>query len=58
VLTQLGGLASVVHDGVTGPLGAMPPVGNTWSRAELVALAAYVKKHIYKSAPPGATGGG
>jgi cytochrome c oxidase subunit 2 len=58
VLTQLGGLASIVHDGVNGPQGAMPPVGNTWSRAELVALAAYVKKHIYKSAPPGATSGG
>jgi hypothetical protein len=39
-------------------MGAMPPVGNTWSRAELLALAAYVKKHIYKSAPSGATGGG
>jgi hypothetical protein len=36
----------------------MPPVGNTGSRAELVALAAYVKKHIYKSTPLGATSGG
>ena len=34
------------------------PVGDTWTRAELDALAAYVKKHIYKAAPAGGTSGG
>ena len=38
--------------------GAMPPVGDTWSQAEFNALAAYVKKNIYKPAPPGGTSGG
>ena len=58
VLTQIGGLASIVHDGVTGSQGAMPPVGDTWTAEELHALAAYVKKNIYKAAPVGATSGG
>jgi len=58
VLTQRGSLASILHDGVTGSQGVMPPVGDTWTSAELDALAAYVKKHIYKAAPVGATSGG
>jgi len=41
-------LSLIVHNGITGPQGAMPPVGDTWSRAEFQALAAYVKKNIYK----------
>jgi hypothetical protein len=36
----------------------MPPVGNTWNKAELAALVAYLKKHIYKPAPAGATTSG
>ena len=36
----------------------MPPVGDTWTAAELNALAAYVKKNIYKATPTGATSGG
>jgi hypothetical protein len=36
----------------------MPPVGDTWTPAELDALAVYVKKHIYKAASAGATSGG
>jgi cytochrome c oxidase subunit 2 len=58
ILTQEGSLASIIHDGVNGSLGAMPPVGDTWTPAELDALAAYVKKHIYKAASAGATSGG
>jgi cytochrome c oxidase subunit 2 len=58
VLTQKGSLASIIHDGVNGSQGAMPPVGDTWTPAELDALAAYVKKHIYKAAPGGGTSGG
>jgi cytochrome c oxidase subunit II len=59
VLTQPAALYGVVHDGVTGSQGAMPPVGDTWTPAEFKGLADYVKKHIYKSAPVGgATNGG
>ena len=36
----------------------MPPVGDTWTAAEFNALAAYVKKNIYKATPTGATSGG
>ena len=49
-------LSAIVHNGVNGTLGAMPPVGDTWSPAEFTALAAYVRKNIYK--PAGATSGG
>jgi cytochrome c oxidase subunit II len=58
ILTQPVALAGVVHDGVTGSQGTMPPVGDTWSPAEFKALSEYVKKNIYKSAPVGATSGG
>jgi cytochrome c oxidase subunit II len=58
VLTQPVSLAGILHNGVTGTTGAMPPVGNTWTNAQISALVAYVKKHIYKSAPAGATSGG
>ena len=57
-LTQPAALYGVVHDGVTGSQGDMPPVGDTWTPAEFKAFAAYVKKNIYKSAPVGATSGG
>jgi cytochrome c oxidase subunit 2 len=58
LLIQPDALAGIVHNGFTGTQGAMPPVGDTWPQAEIDALAAYVKKHIYKSAPVGATSGG
>jgi cytochrome c oxidase subunit 2 len=56
LLIQPTALSLIVHNGFTGPQGAMPPVGDTWSKAEFDALAAYVKKNIYK--PAGATSGG
>ena len=58
LLIQRNALAGIVHDGFTGSQGAMPPVGDTWTAAELNALAAYVKKNIYKASPTGATSGG
>jgi cytochrome c oxidase subunit 2 len=58
LLTQPRALAGIVHNGFTGTRGAMPPVGDTWNKAELDSLIAYVKKHIYKAAPVGATSGG
>jgi cytochrome c oxidase subunit 2 len=58
LLTQKSGLEGILRHGFTGSRGSMPPVGNTWTQDEIDALAAYVKKHIYKSAPTGATSGG
>jgi cytochrome c oxidase subunit 2 len=58
LLIQPDALAGIVRNGFTGSQGAMPPVGDTWTQDEIDALAAYVKKHIYKSAPVGATSGG
>jgi cytochrome c oxidase subunit 2 len=58
ILTQPSALSRIVHNGFTGSQGAMPPVGDTWSSAEFNALAAYVKKNIYKPAASGSTSGG
>jgi cytochrome c oxidase subunit II len=58
LLTQGSALAGILRNGFTGSQGAMPPVGDTWSQAEINALAFYVKHHIYKAAPVGATSGG
>jgi cytochrome c oxidase subunit 2 len=58
LLIQPSALAGIVHNGFTGTQGAMPPVGDTWTKQEFDALAAYVKKNIYKRAPLGATSGG
>jgi cytochrome c oxidase subunit II len=58
LLTQKSALEGILRNGFTGSQGAMPPVGDTWTQAEIDALAAYVKKHIYKSAPVGTTSGG
>ena len=49
LLTQKAGLLSIVEDG----RGNMPAVGDTWTPAQLQALAAYVKTHVYKGAPSG-----
>jgi cytochrome c oxidase subunit II len=60
LLTQQSALAGILRAGVDTPArpGAMPPVGNTWTNAQISALSAYVSKHIYKAAPAGASGGG
>ncbi len=50
ILTQEASLAATVKNG--GPL-LMPAVGNTWSQAQIDALAAYVKKNVYKGAASG-----
>ena len=57
-LTQPSALAGILRDGVTGTQGAMPPVGNTWTKGQISALVAYVKKQIYKPAPLGSSSGG
>jgi len=51
-------LRAIVHNGVTGSTGAMPPVGDTWTSAEYRGLSAYVRKHIYNPQATGATSGG
>jgi cytochrome c oxidase subunit II len=58
LLVQPSALSGIVHNGFTGSQGAMPPVGDTWTKAEFDALAAYVKKHIYKPSSAGGTSGG
>ena len=46
LLTQAAGLASIVRNG----RGKMPAVGDTWTDAQMNALAAYAKAHVYKGA--------
>jgi cytochrome c oxidase subunit 2 len=46
LLTQLNSLGAIVRNG----FGKMPPVANTWSDAQIKALAQYTKTHIYKGA--------
>jgi cytochrome c oxidase subunit II len=58
LLTQPSALEGILRHGFTGSQGAMPPVGDTWTQTEINALAFYVKHHIYKAAPLGATSGG
>jgi len=58
LLTQPAALEGILRNGFTGTQGSMPPVGNTWTKAQISALVAYVKKKIYKAAPAGATSGG
>jgi cytochrome c oxidase subunit II len=58
LLTQLSALTQIVRNGFTGSRGAMPPVAETWTKAQIGALVAYVGKHIYKAAPAGGTSGG
>lgn len=48
ILTQYAALASRVHNGGI----RMPAVGNTWTTAQMQALYAYVKSHVYKGAAP------
>ena len=49
LLTQKAGLLSIVQNG----RGRMPAVGDSWTRGQLDALAAYVKAHVYKGASSG-----
>jgi cytochrome c oxidase subunit II len=49
LLTQKAGLLAIVQNG----RGKMPAVGNTWTQAQLDALAAYVKTDVYKGAASG-----
>ena len=58
LLTQASALRGIVRHGFTGSQGAMPPVGDTWTPAEMNALAYYVKHNIYTAAPTGASSGG
>ncbi|HZT45386.1 MAG TPA: cytochrome c oxidase subunit II, partial [Gaiellaceae bacterium] len=54
LLTQRSSLVQLLRNGLdTARPGAMPPVGNTWTNTQIDALAAYVKKHIYKGAASG-----
>jgi len=50
LLTQPSGLEAIVRNGRN----LMPPVGDTWTTAQMRALADYVRKRVYK----GAAGGG
>ena len=60
LLNQPSALDGIVRNGFDTPArpGAMPPVGDTWTDAQMAALNAYVKRHVYKGAPAGATSGG
>jgi cytochrome c oxidase subunit 2 len=53
LLVQAAGLTQILRNGFNGPIGAMPPVGDTWSSAQIDALIAYAKKHIYNGVPAG-----
>jgi len=50
LVTQARGLEAIVRNGRN----LMPPVGNTWTQAQMRALVGYLSKHVYK----GAAGGG
>lgn len=59
LLNSRSSLLGILRNGLdTSRAGAMPPVGDTWTQAQISALVAYVKKHIYKAAPAGGTSGG
>jgi cytochrome c oxidase subunit II len=58
IITQPSALAGILRNGVNGTTGAMPPVGDTWTDGQILALVRYMQKNIYKPAPVGATSGG
>ena len=58
IITQPAALAGILRNGVNGTTGAMPPVGNTWTNGQILALVRYMQRNIYKPAPVGATSGG
>jgi cytochrome c oxidase subunit II len=55
LLVQASGLEGILRYGLVGSTGAMPPVGDTWNTAQIDALIAYTKAHIYTGAPVGGT---
>jgi cytochrome c oxidase subunit 2 len=59
LLLSRASLTGILTDGVdTSRSGAMPPVGRGWTNAQIRALAAYARRHIYKPGAAGATSGG
>jgi cytochrome c oxidase subunit II len=58
LLKQAAGLNVILRQGFNGSTGNMPPVGDTWTKAEIAALDAYVRKNIYKPSASGASSGG
>jgi cytochrome c oxidase subunit 2 len=57
LLKQVNGLQVILRNGFTGSIGAMPPVGDTWTHGQISSLVDYMRKHIYKVSG-GATSGG
>jgi cytochrome c oxidase subunit 2 len=56
LLASKSSLTGILRNGLDTPRpGAMPPVGDTWTKAQIDALVAYVGKHVYKGA--GSAGG-
>jgi cytochrome c oxidase subunit 2 len=55
LLVQASSLEGTLRNGFVGSIGVMPPVGDTWTSAQIDALVAYTKKHIYTGAPVGGT---
>jgi cytochrome c oxidase subunit 2 len=47
LLVNTAGLTAILKNGFVGSTGAMPPVGDTWTPAQIHALVQYVKKNIY-----------
>ena len=46
IVTQASGLEAIVRNG----RGRMPPVGTSWTKAQLDGLLAYLKQNVYKGA--------
>ncbi len=55
IIIQPAGLESIIRQGVNGTQGAMPPVADTWTPAQVRALDLYLKQHIYTGSKPGGT---
>jgi cytochrome c oxidase subunit II len=53
ILTQAQSLQQIVRNGRA----LMPPVGDTWTAAQMQALVAYTKAHVYKGAGATTSGG-
>jgi cytochrome c oxidase subunit 2 len=54
LLTQRTSLVQILRNGLDTPRpGLMPPVGDTWTKAQIDALATYVRKHVYTGAASG-----
>ncbi|HEY2355717.1 MAG TPA: cytochrome c oxidase subunit II [Gaiellaceae bacterium] len=52
-IIQPAGLVRILRYGFNGPIGAMPPVGDTWNAAQIHALIAYVRHHVYTGTTTG-----